>query len=197
MLRLFLPRRCAVRESPSLSRRAAARVEQQLVEKRSVFNQQQRRHAAGTNTASSKHQPKSRIWMCGLGVGIALAVGLKCRRDTTCDSCDERTERYDAAVKVSRELLERIKVGTEVGTEVGLFLPVFDGPTCRCTHCLTWVTSVCVCCQAEVGAPGLVVGVSVDGVQVWCEGWLPAKSTLKVLCILFFNDYKTTVTSLG
>lgn len=26
------------------------------------------------------------------------------------------------------------------------------------------------CCQDEVGAPGLVVGVSVDGSQVWCEG---------------------------
>lgn len=24
--------------------------------------------------------------------------------------------------------------------------------------------------QAEVGAPGIVVGVSVDGVQIWCEG---------------------------
>lgn len=32
-------------------------------------------------------------------------------------------------------------------------------------------TSVCVATQAEVGAPGVVVGVSVDGAQVWSEGF--------------------------
>lgn len=47
---------------------------------------------------------------------------------------------------------------------------------------LTFFTCVCpmspFCfCQAEVAAPGLVVGVSVDGVQVWCEGW----------CLRFFK----------
>lgn len=37
----------------------------------------------------------------------------------------------------------------------------------------TYIQSLCpsVSSQAEVGAPGLVVGVSVDGAQVWCEGW--------------------------
>lgn len=34
--------------------------------------------------------------------------------------------------------------------------------------CKTWV---CVATQAEVGAPGVVVGVSVDGTQVWTEGF--------------------------
>ncbi len=40
-----------------------------------------------------------------------------------------------------------------------------------------WCLSVVT--QAEVGAPGLVVGVSVDGAQVWCEGWC-LKSPLKM-----------------
>lgn len=129
MSRLLLPNRfcascalLAVRESPLLSLRGGARVKQQLSGKRIVFNQQQRRYAEGSNTASSKCRSKSRIWICGLGVGIALAVGLKYRTDTTGNSCDDnihvevkRTDRYSAAVKVSRDLVERIKVGTEVG----------------------------------------------------------------------------------
>lgn len=59
--------------------------------------------------------------MCGVGVGIALAVGLKYRTDTANTSCDDkvtkaqRSDRYSDAIKVSRDLLERIKVGTEVG----------------------------------------------------------------------------------
>ncbi|KAF3854818.1 hypothetical protein F7725_022873 [Dissostichus mawsoni] len=82
---------------------------------------------------------KSRIWVCGVGVGIAIAVGLKYNADTSSSSCDDtvkeaqRTDRYSAAIKVSRDLVERIK--------------------------------------DEVGAPGLVVGVSVDGAHVWSAGW--------------------------
>ncbi|XP_040893723.1 serine beta-lactamase-like protein LACTB, mitochondrial isoform X3 [Toxotes jaculatrix] len=142
MSRLFLPNRfcatCPLLSARELTLRAGARVKQQ----RSVFIQQQRRYVGGSNAAFSKHRTKSRLWMCGLGVGVALAVGLKYGADTSKSSCDvevvgaERTDRYSAAVKVSRDLVERIKVGTE----------------------------------AEVGAPGLVVGVSVDGAQVWCEG---------------------------
>lgn len=36
------------------------------------------------------------------------------------------------------------------------------------TACI--MSSVCFVPQTEVGAPGLVVGVSVDGAQIWCEG---------------------------
>ncbi|XP_022610472.1 serine beta-lactamase-like protein LACTB, mitochondrial isoform X1 [Seriola dumerili] len=151
MSRLFLPNRlCApcpllsARESPLfLTLRAGARVQQQQSAKPNVFIQQQRRYVGRSNTAFSKYRSKSWIWMCGgVGVGIAVAVGLKCRTDAVNSSCvdkvaeAERTDRYSAAVKVSRDLVERIKVGT----------------------------------KAEVGAPGLVVGVSVDGAQVWCEG---------------------------
>ncbi len=56
--------------------------------------------------------------MCGVGLGIALAVGLKYQSDTASSQSEAlRTDtvRYSDAIKVSRELLERIKVGTEVG----------------------------------------------------------------------------------
>ncbi|XP_071355210.1 serine beta-lactamase-like protein LACTB, mitochondrial isoform X2 [Trachinotus anak] len=146
MSRLFSPSRfCAARPLPSVrgsplwTLRGGARPRQQQSDQRSVFIRQQRRYVGGSSAAFSKYRTKSWIWMCGgVGVGIALAVGLKYRADTVNSSCvdkvaeAERTGRYGAAVKVSRDLVERIK--------------------------------------AEVGAPGLVVGVSVDGVQVWCEG---------------------------
>ncbi|XP_028307328.1 serine beta-lactamase-like protein LACTB, mitochondrial isoform X2 [Gouania willdenowi] len=73
--------------------------------------------------------------MCGVGVGIALAVGLNYAASSSSDDVLHGVRGnypYSKAIKVSRELLERIK--------------------------------------AEVGAPGMVVGVSVDGAQVWSEG---------------------------
>ncbi|KAM9351653.1 serine beta-lactamase-like protein LACTB, mitochondrial [Symphorus nematophorus] len=144
MSRLFLPNRfCAkcsrisARESPLWG--ARVKPQQQQSDKRSVFIQQQRRYVGGSNSASARYRSKSRIAMCGVGVGIALAVGLKYLSDRESTYCDDkvseahrRTDRFSDAIKVSRELLERIK--------------------------------------AEVGAPGMVVGVSVDGAQVWCEG---------------------------
>lgn len=58
----------------------------------------------------------SGIWVCGVGLGVAVAVGLKCRSDAASDLCDRndrsvhRSERYSDAIKVSRDLVERIKV---------------------------------------------------------------------------------------
>nr|XP_020466799.1 serine beta-lactamase-like protein LACTB, mitochondrial [Monopterus albus] len=109
-------------------------------ETRRVFIQQQRRYLGGSNIPFSKYWAKSRIWLCVAGVGIALAVGLEYRTETANSLCINKvteaektdTARYSTAIKVSRDLVERIKI--------------------------------------EVGAPGLVVGVSVDGAQVWCEG---------------------------
>ncbi|MEQ2264360.1 hypothetical protein XENORESO_002148 [Xenotaenia resolanae] len=101
-----------------------------------VFIRTQRRFFGGT--VICKHRSKSRTWMYGVGVGIVLAVGLKYSSDSANSSCDDKikiaqkTKSYRDAIKVSRDLLERIK--------------------------------------AEVGAPGLVVGVAVDGVEVWSEG---------------------------
>ncbi|XP_035763139.1 serine beta-lactamase-like protein LACTB, mitochondrial isoform X2 [Neolamprologus brichardi] len=144
MLRLFLSRqstfctKCsmlAARESPVMTPRAGARARQQQ-KSDSIFIQQQRRYVGGP--AFRKYRLKSTIWMYGVGVGIALAVGLKYSSDRASSSCDvkvkraEKTDRYKDAIKVSRDLVARIK--------------------------------------DEVGAPGVVVGVSVDGAEVWCEG---------------------------
>ncbi|XP_069019614.1 serine beta-lactamase-like protein LACTB, mitochondrial isoform X1 [Embiotoca jacksoni] len=157
MLSSFVPRRfctkcnlLAARGSPLSTPRAGARVKQP--DKPGVFTQEQRRRVGGV--AFCKYRSKSRIWMCGVGVGIALAVGLKYGCDAANGACDDkvgeagRTGRYRDAINVSRDLVERIQVGTE----------------------------------AEVGAPGLVVGVSVDGAQVWCEGFGYADLENRVPC---------------
>ncbi|XP_010777286.1 serine beta-lactamase-like protein LACTB, mitochondrial isoform X2 [Notothenia coriiceps] len=148
MSRLFLPNRfCAkcslitVRGYKAFPARAVARYKQHQSDKLSAFIQQ-RRYGGEANPAFFKYRSKSRIWVCGVGVGIAIAVGLKYNADTSSSSCDDRvkeaqrTDRYSAAIQVSRDLVERIKVSME----------------------------------DEVGAPGLVVGVSVDGAHVWSEG---------------------------
>ncbi|KAK9516680.1 hypothetical protein VZT92_024599 [Zoarces viviparus] len=141
MSRLFLPNvfcvkctRLTARGPPLLTSRAGARVKR----KPSGFIQQQIRYVGGSNTPFFKYRSKSRIWICGVAVGVALAVGLKYRDDTANTSCEDeaeeaqRTRRYSDAIKVSWDLVERVKT--------------------------------------EVGAPGLVVGVSVDGAEVWSEG---------------------------
>ncbi|XP_072241947.1 serine beta-lactamase-like protein LACTB, mitochondrial isoform X2 [Leuresthes tenuis] len=136
MSRLFFSHRfctrcvlLAAREPPSIAPRAGARAGTD-----GLLIQTQRPYAGGH--AFCKYRSKSRIWMCGIGVGVALAVGLKYGADSANSSCDDKVGKevnaYSAAIEVSRDLLERIK--------------------------------------AEVGAPGLVVGVSVDGAQVWREG---------------------------
>ncbi|KAK7891554.1 hypothetical protein WMY93_023517 [Mugilogobius chulae] len=98
--------------------------------------------------ASGESRVKSKLWLCGLGVGVAVAfaVGLKSRRDLADSAVSHRADvaEFRGAVETSRELLERI--------------------------------------QAEVGAPGLVVGVSIDGVQVWCEGMGYADLENRVPC---------------
>ncbi|XP_024136707.1 serine beta-lactamase-like protein LACTB, mitochondrial isoform X1 [Oryzias melastigma] len=113
-----------------LGSRLGARVR---LQQPSVLTRTQRRFIAG-RSVFFRDQSKSKLWICGVGVGVALAVGLQYSK------CDHKvgkpTDQFRGAIEVSRELLERIKVGTE----------------------------------AEVGAPGLVVGVSVDGSHVWSEG---------------------------
>ncbi|XP_037307882.2 serine beta-lactamase-like protein LACTB, mitochondrial isoform X2 [Pungitius pungitius] len=108
--------------------------------RKSAFSHQQTRCAARSSTTFFKHTSKSTMWIRGVAAaGVAVALGLKYRKDAASGSCCDataedacRTERYGGAIKASRELVERIK--------------------------------------AEVGAPGLVVGVSVDGAEVWSEG---------------------------
>ncbi|XP_077373031.1 serine beta-lactamase-like protein LACTB, mitochondrial isoform X2 [Festucalex cinctus] len=102
-----------------------------------VFNQSRCYVSGSTTNLSKNYQKFSLVWVCGAGVGLALAFGLKYHAGADNGSCDNsatepQNHRYNAAIQASRVLVERI--------------------------------------QIEVGAPGLVVGVSVDGVPVWCEG---------------------------
>lgn len=134
------------------------------------FNhQQQRRYTGESSRFGFRRKAKSLVWLCG-SAGLAVAVGLNYRNDlvnTSCEKKETRTiDRYSDARKVSRDIVERIKVS--MWHVKGCFLSVSLCPySCLDSTC---TTSVSVVTQAEVGAPGVVVGVSVDGSLVWCEG---------------------------
>ena len=82
------------------------------------MQQQLVRRLSGRTWSSST---STRFWVyCGIGAGVALALGLKYHADssTTNVSCDADAvttsrdeERYLAAIAVSRDLLRRLKVG--------------------------------------------------------------------------------------
>lgn len=99
-----------------LGSRLGARVR---LQQPSVLTRTQRRFIAG-RSVFFRDQSKSKLWICGVGVGVALAVGLQYSK------CDHKvgkpTDQFRGAIEVSRELLERIKVGTEVGQTVDSFL---------------------------------------------------------------------------
>lgn len=107
---------------------SGSRVNQLLSAKRTDFTRQQRRYIGRSNAVFAKLPSKSGIWICGVGVGIALAVGLKYRTDAASNYCDDnirsaqRTDRYSDAIKVSRDLVERIKVSAEDRGEVSFRL---------------------------------------------------------------------------
>lgn len=90
-----------------------------------AFTQQQRRCIGRSNAVFARMWSKSRIWICGVSLGVAVAVGLKCRPDAASDLCDDnvrsdrRSERYSDAIKVSRDLVARIKVRAAGRDEVG------------------------------------------------------------------------------
>ncbi|XP_034735358.1 serine beta-lactamase-like protein LACTB, mitochondrial isoform X1 [Etheostoma cragini] len=149
MSRLIWPNRfcakCALltaRGLPLLTPRAGARVKPPQSDGLSVFIQKQRRHVGGSNTVFFKYRSKSRIWLCGVGVGVAIAVAIKYRADTANSSCDDKIKKGQPAGRYS----DAITVSRDL------------------------VKRIQVSIEAEVGAPGLVVGVSVDGAQVWSEG---------------------------
>lgn len=88
--------------------------QQQLVKR--FLIQQQSAYVGGSSLP--KNRTNSKLWLCGVGVGLALAVGLKSRSDTADSSCEKReTEaaRYRRAAEVGRELLERIDQGRNRG----------------------------------------------------------------------------------
>lgn len=85
------------------------------------FNQeqQQRGPTGQSHRFGLRCETKSGVWLCGVGVGLAVAVGLNYQNDAVTTYGEEtktRTiDRYSDARKVSRELVERIKVSSEVG----------------------------------------------------------------------------------
>lgn len=178
MSRLFLPNHlCAnctlltAGESAWLTARAGARVKQQLSDTRRVFIQQQRHYVGGANAGFPKHSSKSRIWVCAVGVGIALAVGLKYRTDSANGSCDDkvpvaqRTDRYSAAITVSRELVQRIQVGTQVDLLCSSSCLLLLSPAYL--HCIS-----CVCVVVRLRSV----------LQAWWLGslWMVLRSGVKV-----------------
>lgn len=149
MSRLFLPNRFCLKCTLLTPRRSplmTPRVKQQQSD--SVLIQQQRRYVGGSDTAFFKYRSKSRIWICGVGVGIAIAVGLKYRADTANSSCSDkvtetqRSDRYSDAIKVSRDLVERIKVSIEVGRCACFFINHF--PFAFCLYSLPNLTATCI-----------------------------------------------------
>ncbi|XP_046890112.1 serine beta-lactamase-like protein LACTB, mitochondrial isoform X1 [Hypomesus transpacificus] len=87
---------------------------------------------------------KSRFWIFGIGTGIILGLGLKCHIDFNESSCE-------------------YIINNDMGRKSGRYLPAIQVSR-------DLARRIKVGQQDEVGAPGLVVGVSVDGTQVWCEG---------------------------
>ncbi|XP_051546075.1 serine beta-lactamase-like protein LACTB, mitochondrial isoform X2 [Myxocyprinus asiaticus] len=80
------------------------------------------------------------LWIFGIGTGFVLALGLKYR-----DSVSEHCE-CDVRKTNRTETVSKYRSAIEISRD--LLQRIKD----------------------EVGAPGMVVGVSVDGNQVWCEG---------------------------
>lgn len=115
MFRMFLYRRFCAKCSPLPAPGSLLLTPQA----KCVFIRTQARFVGGN--VNSKHRLKSRTWLYGAGVGIVLAVGLKYRSDSANSSCDDKVEivqkthPYADAIEVSRDLVERIKVGKEVG----------------------------------------------------------------------------------
>lgn len=85
---------------------------------RSFNQQQQRRYTGESNRFDFRRKAKSLVWFCG-SAGLAVAVGLNYQNDSVNTSCDKKAarsvDRYSEARKVSRDLVERIKVSDEVG----------------------------------------------------------------------------------
>lgn len=95
---LFTPTRC-----PQLSK------QQTFV----VLQQQQRKCFRPSRLITSRFYSRSKFWIGGIGAGIVLALGLKYHTDIAELSCEEdfqHTGRYGAAIQVSRDLVQRIKV---------------------------------------------------------------------------------------
>ncbi|XP_019731502.1 serine beta-lactamase-like protein LACTB, mitochondrial isoform X2 [Hippocampus comes] len=142
MYHLLVPRSLCVNSILLPTRVSALRIAKAAARARprslpNVLNQRRCYVSGATPTLSQNFTRFSLVWVSGIGVGLAVVFGLKYHARENNGLCDNTAteppnRRYEAAIKSSRILVERI--------------------------------------QTEFGAPGVVVGVSVDGVTVWCEG---------------------------
>ncbi|XP_016406549.1 serine beta-lactamase-like protein LACTB, mitochondrial [Sinocyclocheilus rhinocerous] len=80
------------------------------------------------------------LWLFGIGTGFVLALGLKYR--------DSASERCECIAPKTHRAQTASKYTAAIETSRDLLQRMQD----------------------EVGAPGMVIGVSVDGSHVWCEG---------------------------
>lgn len=114
-----------------------------------ALKQQQRRSTGESNRSGSRRNPKSLLWLCG-SAGLAVAVGLNYPNDSVHTSCERKeavtVERYGEARKVSRELLERIKVSSEVGVRREAFLLSFLLSLYSLFLFRQHMHDLCVCC---------------------------------------------------
>ncbi|KAG9280987.1 serine beta-lactamase-like protein LACTB, mitochondrial isoform X1 [Astyanax mexicanus] len=93
------------------------------------------------------------LWVLGLGAGLLLALGLKQQyRPERCECEPEETQPLQSASHYS----SAIHISRDLLQRVKV--------------------------QDEVGAPGMVIGVSVDGTPVWCEGLGYADLENRVAC---------------
>ncbi|XP_053740733.1 serine beta-lactamase-like protein LACTB, mitochondrial isoform X1 [Synchiropus splendidus] len=123
-----------------------SRCTERLKQRSLWFQRQQRLHVEGPNPAAaacSKRRSKSWLWLCGLGLGVAVAVGLKTNREKANVPCGDGENLRIGGYEAAIEASRELLKRIQVGTRD----------------------------DAEVGAPGLVVGVSVNGHQVWSEGF--------------------------
>ena len=94
-----------------------------------VWSQQQQRQYIGKSSTESSNT-KLYLWFGGIGAGIVLALGLKYRNDGINSLCDaevsdqKRIGTYHSAVRVSRDLVERIKVGCKVQLVISVSLHI-------------------------------------------------------------------------
>ncbi|XP_067291873.1 serine beta-lactamase-like protein LACTB, mitochondrial isoform X1 [Pseudorasbora parva] len=84
------------------------------------------------------------LWMFGIGTGFVLALGLK-YRDSASEHCECNAQKADRALTGSK-YTDAIETSRDLLRRIKVTL------------------------QDEVGAPGMVIGVSVDGNHIWCEG---------------------------
>ncbi|XP_069046810.1 serine beta-lactamase-like protein LACTB, mitochondrial isoform X2 [Lepisosteus oculatus] len=102
----------------------------------------------------SLNAKRSKVWLWGLGAGLVLALGLKEDADLAWGSEHKRKTPDDEEKNKAKKYASAIEISRDLLQRI----------------------------KDEVAAPGIVVGVSVDGTQVWAEGLGYADLENRVRC---------------